>query len=490
MMWIVIPGAAYNRHDPNPILLPVRKEQPVFRYVILLVVVVAGWLTTPLYADRPNVIVFIADDMAVEDCGAYGHPHIRTPNIDALARAGMKFSNAFLTTSSCSPSRCSILTGRYPHATGGHQLHLPLPGNQVTMAERLGAAGYHTAAAGKWHLGKATIKKFDVVRPQINTWLQTLKDRPRDKPFFMWFAFVDPHRPYRAGAIPEPHTARDAVVPPFLPDVGETRKDLALYYDEIARMDGVIGRVLGELDSQGETDNTMVLFLSDNGRPFPRCKTTLYDSGIKTPLLVRFPGVVKPGSVCHSIVSSVDLAPTILDMCEVKLPKTFQGRSFLSLLSKPSRTIRRYAYAEHNWHDFDDHGRSVHSVRFNYIRNYYTDIPGTPPADAVRSITYQAMRRLRDAGGLNGDQKGCFTRPRPGEELYDVENDPFELRNLAEVPKFASVLRKMREALVAWQTETSDAVPKSRRDDEFDRETGERLKRKRRTGKKKKKAAK
>ena len=460
----------------------------MFRYAMLLSLAVVGQLASSLAADQPNVIVFIADDMAVDDCGAYGHPKIRTPNIDALAKSGMKFTNAFLTTSSCSPSRCSILTGRYPHSTGGHQLHLPLPGHQVTMAERLKAAGYHTAAAGKWHLGKAAIEKFDVVRPRINTWMQTLKDRPRDKPFFMWFAFVDPHRPYRAGAIPKPHTAGDAVVPPFLPDVTETRKDLALYYDEIARMDGVIGRVLAELQSQGVADDTMVLFLSDNGRPFPRCKTTLYDSGIKTPLLVRLPGVVKPGSVCHSVVSSVDLAPTILDICGVKIPKTFQGRSFSALLTSPSKTIRRYAYAEHNWHDFDDHGRSVHSLRFNYIRNYYTDIPGTPPADAVRSITYQAMLRLRDAGKLNDNQKGCFLKPRPEEELYDLENDPFELQNLADVPRFAPVLEQMREALGVWERETEDTVPKHRRDDGFDRETGERLKPKRKAGKKKKAA--
>ena len=463
------------------------------RFGLLLAAIVGSGLHGPAVADSPNVIVFIADDMAVDDCGAYGHPKIRTPNIDALAKAGMTFTNAFLTTSSCSPSRCSILTSRYPHATGGHQLHLPLPSKQVTMAERLKADGYHTAAAGKWHLGQAAKKKFDTVRPKINTWLQTLKDRPRDKPFFMWFAFVDPHRPYRPGAIPRPHTAEDAVVPPFLPDVPETRKDLALYYDEIARMDGVIGRVLAELDDQGVADNTMVVFLSDNGRPFPRCKTTLYDSGIKTPLLVRFPGVVAAGSTCRSIVSSVDLAPTILDICKVRVPKTFQGRSFSPLLTSPSKTIRRYAYAEHNWHDFDDHGRSVHSVRFNYIRNYYTDIPGTPPADAVRSITYQAMRRLRDAGRLNDNQKGCFIKPRPREELYDVENDPFELQNLAEVDKYAPLLKQMRAALAEWETETDDHVPKKRRADEFDRETGDRLKGGRRKIKrkaKKKKAAK
>ena len=125
---------AYNRHNPQPGRRPSAKEQTVTRFGLLLAVIIGGGLNGQLAADPPNVIIFIADDMAVDDCGAYGHPKIRTPNIDSLARAGMTFTNAFLTTSSCSPSRCSILTGRYPHATGGHQLHLPLPGSQVTMA--------------------------------------------------------------------------------------------------------------------------------------------------------------------------------------------------------------------------------------------------------------------------------------------------------------------------------------------------------------------
>ncbi len=447
-----------------------------------LVVVVAGLVGNQpgrTADDRPNVLVFIADDMAVDDCGAYGHPKIRTSNIDGLARDGMKFANAFLTTSSCSPSRCSILTGRYPHSTGARQLHLPLPEAQVTIGQRLKEAGYHTAAAGKWHLGNPTRSEFDVVETRQYRWVETLKRRPRDKPFFMWFAFVDPHRPYKPGAIKKPHTESDAIVPPYLPDVTETRRDLALYYDEIARMDGVVGRVLAELKAQGADKNTMVVFLSDNGRPFPRCKTTLYDSGIKTPLLIRFPGIVKPGTVCSSLVSSVDLAPTIMDVCGERVPKSMQGRSFQALLTSPAKSIRRYIYAEHNWHDFDDHGRSVHSVQFNYIRNYYTDIPGTPPADAVQSPTFQVMRRLRDAGELKPHQKGCFLKPRPKEELYDVENDPHELRNLAELPKYAGVLKQMRGALAAWEQETADRVPESRRPDEFDRETGQRLRKQR-----------
>ena len=158
------------------------------------------------YAAKPNIILIIADDMAWNDCGAYGHPKIRTPNIDKLAQQGMTFNNAFLTTSSCSPSRCSIITGRYPHNTDAGQLHLPLPKEQVTFPELLKQAGYHTGAAGKWHLGNATKPKFDIVREGGDSggaghWVPMLKDRPTDKPFFMWFASFDPHRPYQKNTI-------------------------------------------------------------------------------------------------------------------------------------------------------------------------------------------------------------------------------------------------------------------------------------------------
>lgn len=244
---------------------------------------------------RPNFLIFIADDMGCDDCGAYGHPRIRTPNIDRLAREGMRFTNAFLTCSSCSPSRSSIITGRYPHNTGAHQLHLPLPVEQVTFVEQLKSAGYYTATAGKWHLGPHVKSRFDLVLEQMNVWVDTLRDRPKDQPFFMWFAFTDPHRPYDSSNISNPHTASDAVVPPYLPDNVETRQDLAQYYDEINRLDGAVGDVLNQLEQDGAAQNTFILFLSDNGRPFPRCKTTVYDSGIKTPWIVRWPGKVQGG---------------------------------------------------------------------------------------------------------------------------------------------------------------------------------------------------
>jgi len=445
---------------------------------------------------RPNIILLIADDMAWDDCGAYGHKTVRTPNLDKLAREGMRFNRAFLTASSCSPSRSSMITGRYPHSTGAEQLHWPLAPNQVTFVELLKRAGYWTAAAGKWHLGEAVKDRFDLVKeanpagfrlanpagpaPKADAsgasgageWLPTLRARPKGKPFFLWLAAFDPHRNYEEGIIPNPHRLEDVVVPPYLADVPETRKDLALYYDEITRLDDNVGELLAELDRQGERDNTLVLFLSDNGRPFPRAKTTLYDSGIKAPWLVRWPKQVKSGSASNSLVSAVDLAPTFLALAGIKAESSFQGKSFLPILKTPKSVIRETVFAERHWHDFDDHARAVRSERYKYIRNYYPDIPGTPPADAVRSLTFQAMRRLRDEGKLSQPQLACFTKPRPEEELYDTEVDPHELRNLAGDPKHLTQLNQLRKALGEWQRSTGDHLPKSRTVDEFDRETG------------------
>jgi arylsulfatase A-like enzyme len=430
-------------------------------------------------ANRPNFIVFIADDMGVSDCGAYGNPHVRTPNIDRLARDGVRFDAAFLTCSSCSPSRSSILTSRYPHNTGAHQLHLPLPAEQVLVSTPLREAGYYTAAVGKWHLGDAIKQQFDEVKEgKVNQMVPTLRDRPKDKPFFFWYAFVDPHRPYQPNTIAEPHTPDDAVVPPFLPDTASVRKDLATYYDEIARMDGNIGEVLAEVDRQGIAENTIIVFLSDNGRPFPRCKTTVYDSGIQTPLIVRWTGTLKP-AVTKGLVSSIDVMPTVCDLAGVALPKSFQGISFQPVLEDPAAKARDAIFAEHNWHDYEARDRAVRTSRWKYIRYDYNDLPGTPPADAVRSPTFDEMKRLRDEGSLTKTQSRPFMAPQPKEELFDVEHDPDEMTNLAEDPAYASQLAMLRSRLDRWQQETDDRMPATRRSDGFDRESGEPLARKR-----------
>jgi arylsulfatase A-like enzyme len=454
-------------------------------------------------ADRPNIVLIIADDMGWEECRPYGNKQIKTPQLERLAREGMRFENMILTCSSCSPSRSSLITSRFPHNTGAEQLHWPLPKEQVTFVELLRKAGYWTAAAGKWHLGNQVRDRFDVIhdvgtagfqlptdpeKTEVKTvvppdpnpsgaeaWVATLKERPKDKPFFLWLASVDPHRDYAEKVILEPHRPEDVTVPPYLPDNAETRKDLALYYDEISRLDFNVGKVLDEITAQGLVENTVVIFMTDNGRPFPRCKTTLYDSGVKSPFIIRWLGKVRTEATCQSLLSSVDIAPTILEIAGIIPPAQFQGVSFFKVFTDPEARVRTAAFSEHNWHDFEARSRSVRTERYKYIRNEYPDLPNTPPADAVRSLTFQSMRKLRDEEKLKEAQKTCFTKPLPEEELYDIQADPHELKNLAFDPKFTAEVAELRGALDAWKKETRDATPVARTSDGFDRESGEPL---------------
>ncbi len=226
-------------------------------------------------------------------------------------------------------------------------------------------------------------------------------------------------------------------MPPHLPDTPEVRHELALYYDEIARLDDNIGKVIAELERQGVADETLILFISDNGRPFPGAKTTMYDTGIRTPLLARWPKGIARGLVADGLVSSVDLAPTILQLAGVPIPPTVQGRSFVPMLTNPEARTRTEVFAEKNWHDYEDRVRAVRTERFKYIRNDYPDLAGTPSADAGRSPTMEAIGRLRKDGKLTAQQARIFLEPRPAEELYDMSADPQEIDNLATDPRHA-----------------------------------------------------
>ncbi len=449
---------------------------------------------------RPNIVLIIADDMNWNDCGAYGHPSIRTPNIDSLAKDGLKFNHAYLTISSCSPSRSSIITGKYPHNTGAEQLHWPLPAGSETFAGQLKKAGYYTAAAGKWHLGDAVRDQFDKIydvstagfvlpsgkdgnKPKMvakkqpsgcEDWETAFDERPKDKPFFMWLASLDPHRAYEEGALDPPHKDSEVIVPSHLPDTPDVRKDLRMYYDEIGRLDKYVGKVLIKLQEQAIADNTIVLFISDNGRPFPRDKTTMYDGGIRTPWLIRWRAKITAGSVTDSLVSSVDIAPTFLELAGLQ-PTSIacEGISFAQTLTDPVKAHRQYAFAEDHWHDYEDQARAVMTQQYKLIRNDYEDLAATPSADAGRALTWQNMLRLEKENGLTASQRACLISPRPKWELFDLQRDPGETRNVAEDTAYQTVRDRMAKALEQWAEETNDYLPSRRTPDEFDRITGQ-----------------
>ena len=206
------------------------------RFYILLLLTFSSFINLNAQSNRPNFIIIIGDDIGWNDLGCYGNPTVKSPNIDQLAKEGIKFTNVFLTASSCSPSRCSIIAGRYPHNTGAAELHTPLPAGMTTLPGELKKGGYYTASAGKWHMGPNAKVDFDLVVEQGNgdggedQWLRVLKERPKDRPFFMWFASFDAHRDWQPDSLAEPHKAEKSIVPPYLVDAPGTRQDLAYYY--------------------------------------------------------------------------------------------------------------------------------------------------------------------------------------------------------------------------------------------------------------------
>jgi N-sulfoglucosamine sulfohydrolase len=265
-------------------------------------------------------------------------------------------------------------------------------------------------------------------------------------------------------------------VPPHLADTRATREDLALYYDAIGRMDEQIGRVLAELERRKLVANTLVVFLSDNGAPFPREKGTLYDSGTRTPLIFSWPGRIRAGSVYDSgLVTTVDLAPTILELADVTRPETMQGQSFRAMLSKPDSYLGRpYVFSERNWHDCDEHQRAVRTSRFKLIRtDAYTALPLCTAADIGSGPSFQALRARAKTGRLTPAQGRLFEVPRARLELYDLAVDPWELRNVADEPAYAGTVRELAAVLQKWMEQSVDFPAAYRvRDDNTDRITG------------------
>ncbi len=436
--------------------------------ITFVVFLAAGTVGQP----QPNIIVFIADDASRRDSGAYGNEGIRTPGIDELARQGMRFENAYLTIAQCSPSRISILTGLYPHQTGAEDLHMPLPPGKRIVPSYLKEAGYFTGHMLKTHYGPHAEAQFDWYGDTPDQ-ADDFIDAAGDRPFFLWMAFFDPHRGYRSGAVDPPHTPTDVTVPPQLVDDAETREDLALYYDEIARMDGHIRAVVQEIEQRGLQDRTLMLYMSDNGAPFPREKGTVYDAGIQMPLIVRWPGVVPEGSTHDGLVSAVDLAPTFLEMAGIDPPVEMPGRSLLPMLENPSSEGRPYVFSERNWHDCDEHIRSVRTERYKLIVNAYTELPLCTAADIGGSPSFRSLRDKKARRLLTPEQTRLFEVPRARIELYDVVEDPGEFTNLAGLPGFDGTIRELVTVLQNWMEETDDFPPtKRRRDDHTDRITG------------------
>lgn len=449
-------------------------------------------LAIPLIAaESPNLVLIIADDVSATDLGCYGNPDVRTPHLDRLADQGQRWTRAYLSATVCSPSRCSIITGRYPHNTGAPELHTSLPPGQPLFPQELRRAGYWCAQAGKWHMGDYAKGAFDRVidDKKLNgdsgcrQWVPLLRERPRNRPFFLWLASYDGHRPWQPDDEAEPHDANTITLPEPLADTPATRADLAAYYDEVQRLDRYVGKVVEALKAQGVLENTLILFISDNGRPFPRAKRWLTEEGMRTPWILHWPqGMKQRGDTCRELVSAIDIAPTFLQLAGVTVPASVQGRSFIPQIKDPEAGICQVVFGERNWQVEYCHERSLRFGPWSYYHNSATELGHFGYVNA----TYSSYRfpayvdlwdKYRSDQDLSATQKDVFLIPRPREQLFKLTNDPWEVHDLASDPAHRQILEKLRRLMDDWIVQTGDTAPSPdrRTPDRHHRVTGKRL---------------
>ncbi|MCB1331966.1 MAG: sulfatase [Maritimibacter sp.] len=425
-----------------------------------------------------NILLLIADDLG-RMTGCYGEPAIRTPHIDALAGQGTRFDMAFTSTASCSASRSVIYTGLHTHETGQYGLHHDFHhfmtfDDVPTAPALLNAAGYHTGIIGKVHVGPAPVYPWQHREESGSRDVAWVAERARanfdarnedGQPFFLTIGYVDPHRDETRGGFgndqfgaDDPVFApEDIHVPPFLTDLPEVRAELAAYYRSVHRLDRGVGLALAALADAGLAEETLVVFLSDNGAPFLNSKTTLFDAGVHLPLIVRKPGQ-KPGVANPNLVSFTDLLPTFLDLAgATPEPGKRRGRSLLPILEETARQPGwDRVFGSHTFHEVTNYWptRFLRTPRYKYHRNVAWQLDFPFSGDLYGSLTWAGIRR-QDPVMIGSRPLSDYIR-RPPEELYDLEADPLEVTNLAADPAHAGLLRDYRATLENWQRETRD----------------------------------
>lgn len=443
---------------------------------------------------RPNVLLVLSDDHSAAHVGVYGNADIKTPNLDKFASQGMRFGRAYVAAPQCVPSRAALMTGRSPVALQMTRFSAPLPIEHKTWLEVLRTAGWFTGVAGRtYHLdGSALPPESQVVfdEHQLKTFERRLDfvrtggggrpihigaveqfreflDQVKGKPFALQLCFSDPHRPLDANAIPVPHDPAKIKLPAHYPDTPGVRADFARYYDEIARFDASFAEVLEVLNKRGFADNTIVAFMGDNGASQFRGKGTLYEFGVRVPLIVRWPGKVKAGSVTSELYSGEDLAPTLLEACGLKPLKEMTGRSFLKLLRGENYTGRHYVFAERGAHGSGlptgtspfDLGRVVIGKRYKLIYNALWQLP-YQPVDFAGDEFWKELQQMNKDGKLSPEMSRLYFSPtRPMFELFDLETDPNEFKNLIDSPEHAAIARELKAALQEWMILERDYVP-------------------------------
>lgn len=449
----------------------------------------------PSSDERPNILFAIADDWGWPHATSYGDSVCQTPTFDRVAREGMLFQNAFVSSPSCTPSRNAILTGQhFWRLGGGANLHSVLDTKHKSFVHLLADAGYETGYMRKmWGPGDASNWTVNPAGKRYKNFDQFLDQRDVGKPFCFCFGAFDPHRGYELGSGKKSGMELNKIkLLGCFPDSDTIRSDVADYYFEVQRFDRELGVALHKLEEIGQLENTIVVVTGDHGMPFPRCKSNLYDSGTHVPLAIRWPATTKPGSVSDEFVSTTDFAPTFLQAADLTVPTEMTGQSLLPIFAGDATTQRRdhviFGKERHvPAQEGSDVGgypmRAIRTAEFLLIENFRPDrwpngtpnykqshIPFAWLADTDNGPTKTYIVENRDKDQRHTECYDLCFGKRPRFELYHIGSDPEQLNNVAEEPKFAETQKRLRELLKLEGLATNDprAIDSDAADKYFD----------------------
>ena len=423
--------------------------------LILMLQVLAISLGLPCTAQTqkkpPNIVWILGEDIC-PDLGCYGEKAVRTPHLDQLAAQGLRYSRAFTTSPVCSTSRSAMMTGMYQNAIGAHQHRTkskkPLPSPVMPFPLLLRKAGYHTGLMQGKKLDLNFTHKAAELFPD-GDW-----SKAGERPFFVQITFANTHRTWHHYP-DQPVDPAEVTVPPYYPDTPLVRRDIANGLEEMQVLDAGVGMILARLESEGLTDNTLVIFIGDHGRCQVRGKQFLYDSGTHVPLILRWPGHIEPGAVDGQLVSSIDVTATVLAAAGIEVPNWMHGRDLLD----PDRKKRQHVFlARDKMDSTHDAMRAVRTERFKYIHNLMPERAYCQLNEyKERQYPVLALLNVMHMKGELNEVQARFMQPKKrAEELYDLIKDPFETRNLAMEPDHAEVLERMRSLVEDWRKQIDD----------------------------------
>jgi N-sulfoglucosamine sulfohydrolase len=426
---------------------------------------------------KPNIILMIADDLTYHDIGCFGNKDVRTPNLDKLAAQGVRLTSCYTPAPVCSPTRQALYTGIYPVRSGAYPNHSIVKPDVKSLPFYMKPLGYRVGLVGKTHFGPMANYPFEYPQQGVthadgdNEDAETkldydaaeqFIDRDKNQPYCLVVAPHEPHSPWTLGD-PSVYNPADLKLAPYLVDTPITRRALSRYYGEVTFLDQQVGRVMDAVERSGQADNTLFIFVSEQGSSMPHGKWTLYDAGIRSATIARWPAKIKAGSTNDALCQYVDFLPTFIELAGGKPLPDIDGRSISKILTGQSTVGRDYVYAEETSRGIiagpEAYGiRAVADKRWKYILNL------NPDADfkntEVKTPLFNSWIKKGETDAFAKEQAGRYVH-RPAVELYDLQNDPYELKNLADEPEQKPTLARLRAALDAWMKQQGDEGAKT-----------------------------